>query len=163
MSEIIQHAGSIFLIKGNDIVPIPMNKSLLSGNTESPSVQQAQKLIADGYQLAFSDNENANELVRKKFTKGTTPMNIPVDDGIGSRIANTIKNFGGKIPGVLGILDILGMKKEYEQLMEGTHPMSSVFAESGLLGPEAKGSTQTFKDGGYVTFNPIVEDIFDTD
>ena len=157
MSEIIQHAGSIFLIKGNDIVPIPMNKSLLSGNTESPSVQQAQKLIADGYQLAFSDNENANELVRKNFTKGNTPMNIPVDDGIGSRIANTIKNFGGKIPGALGILDILGMKKELEDIKAGESLINK------LIPTVEEYSKQTFKDGGYVNPNPIVEDIFDID
>jgi len=156
MSEIIQHAGSVFLIKGNDIVPIPMNKSLLSGNTESPSMQQAQKLIADGYELAFSDNENANELVRKNFTKGNTPMNIPVDEGLGSKIANTIKNLKGRLPGILGVLDILGMKKEYEQLMKGEHPMSKTFAEAGLLGPEAQKSAQVFKDGGVI-------DIFDTD
>ena len=157
MSEIIQHAGSIFLIKGNDIVPIPMNKSLLSGNTESPSVQQAQKLIADGYQLAFSDNENANELVRKNFTKGNTPMNIPVDDGIGSRIANTIKNFGGKIPGALGILDLLGMKKELEDIQWGESLINK------LIPTLEEYSKQTFKDGGYVSSNPIVEDIFDID
>ena len=157
MSEIIQHAGSIFLIKGNDIVPIPMNKSLLSGNTESPSVQQAQKLIADGYQLAFSDNENANELVRKNFTKGSTPMNIPVDDGIGSRIASTIKNFGGKIPGALGILDILGMKKEFEDIKAGESLINK------LIPTLEEYSKQTFKDGGYVSPNPIVEDIFDID
>ena len=157
MSEIIQHAGSIFLIKGNDIVPIPMNKSLLSGNTESPSVQQAQKLIADGYQLAFSDNENANELVRKNFTKGNTPMNIPVDDGIGSRIANTVRGLGGKIPGALGILDILGMKKELEDIKAGESLINK------LIPTLEEYSKQTFKDGGYVNPNPIVEDIFDID
>ena len=134
-----------------------MNKSLLSGNTESPSVQQAQKLIADGYQLAFSDNENANELVRKNFTKGNTPMNIPVDDGIGSRIANTIKNFGGKIPGALGILDLLGMKKELEDIKAGESLINK------LIPTVEEYSKQTFKDGGYVSSNPIVEDIFDID
>ena len=157
MSEIIQHAGSIFLIKGNDIVPIPMNKSLLSGNTESPSVQQAQKLIADGYQLAFSDNENANELVRKNFTKGNTPMNIPVDDGIGSKIANRVRSLGGKIPGALGILDLLGMKKELEDIKAGESLINK------LIPTVEEYSKQTFKDGGYVSSNPIVEDIFDID
>ena len=67
----------------------------------------------------------------------------------------------GKLPGILGVLDIMGMKKEYEQLMEGTHPMSPVFAEAGLLGSQAQASTQVYKDGGYVTNNPFVEDIFD--
>ena len=163
MSEIIQHAGMVFVIKGNDIVPVPMNKSLLSGNIESPGVQNLQNLLDDGYELAMTDNKKANELVQKNFTRGNPSMSIALDDFVGSKIANTVRGLGGKIPGALGILDILGMKKEYEQLMEGTHPLSSVFAEAGLLGPEAKASTQVFKDGGYVSTNPIVEDIFDID
>tara|TARA_Y100000114_G_C11570430_1_gene236104 strand:- start:12 stop:566 length:555 start_codon:yes stop_codon:yes gene_type:complete len=80
-----------------------------------------------------------------------------------NKLIDVISKIGGKAGGIMGLLDIMGMKKEYEQLMEGTHPMSSVFAEAGLLKPEAKGSTQVFKDGGYVSSNPIVEDIFDID
>jgi hypothetical protein len=80
-----------------------------------------------------------------------------------NKLIDVISKVGSKAGGIMGLLDIMGMKKEYEQLMEGTHPMSSVFAEAGLLGPEAKGSTQVFKDGGYVSSNPIVEDIFDID
>ena len=57
-------------------------------------------------------------------------------------------NVGGKLPGVLGLLDIFGMKKEYDQIMAGEHPMFQ----------EAK--PMTLKDGGYVT-NPFVKDIFD--
>ena len=149
MSAIIQHSGMIFLTKGNDIVPIPMKNPLFSGNLESPSVKQAQELIADGYELAMADDEKANKLV-KKFTQGFPTMNLEVSDDLGSKVAKAIKNLGGKVPGALGILDILGMKKEYEQLMEGTHPMSRVLAEAGLLGPEAQSSAQVFKEGGII-------------
>ena len=149
MSEILQHGGSVFLIKGNDLVPIAMNKPLLSGNTESPGVKQAQKLIADGYELAMSDNEKANELVRKNFTKGNTPMSIPVDDGIGSRIANTVKSLGGKIPGSLGILDILGMKKQFDEIRAGESLVNK------LIPTPKEYSKRVFKDGGFINIFDI--------
>jgi hypothetical protein len=76
-----------------------------------------------------------------------------------SKILKGLSKIRGKLPGILGVLDIMGMKKEYEQLMEGTHPMSPVFAEAGLLGSQAQASTQVYKDGGYVT-SPFVKDIF---
>ena len=69
-----------------------------------------------------------------------------------SRFIDVLKKIkgqvGGKLPGVLGILDIMGMKKEYDQIMAGEHPM---FQEAKPI---------TLKDGGYVT-NPFVKDIFD--
>jgi hypothetical protein len=61
---------------------------------------------------------------------------------------------GGKLPGVLGILDILGMKGEYDQIMEGTHP-------SGITTTVEKEAAKVYADGGYVTNNPFVKDIFD--
>ena len=60
---------------------------------------------------------------------------------------------GGKLPGALGILDIMGMKKEYDQIMAGEHPILNKVIDT-------KGEPLTFKDGGYVT-HPFVEDIFD--
>jgi len=63
-------------------------------------------------------------------------------------------NIGGKLPGVLGILDILGMKKEYDQIMAGEHP-------SGITTTVEKEAAKVYADGGYVTNNPFVEDIFD--
>ena len=157
MSEIIQHAGMVFVIKGNDIVPVPMNKSLLSGNIESPGVQNLQKLLDDGYELAMTDNKKANELVQKNFTKGNPSMSIALDDFVGSKIANTVRGLGGKIPGALGILDILGMKKELEDIQAGESLINK------LIPTLEEYSKQTFKDGGYVSSNPIVEDIFDID
>ena len=151
MSDIMQVGGNIFFTKGNDVVPISMNKSLLSGNEESPNVQQAKKLIADGYSLAINDGSDLSKQqfsLIDKITRGQPQMNIDPTDGLGSKILNTVSKLGGKLPGVLGILDILGMKKEYDQIMAGGHPMFQ----------EAK--PMTLKDGGYVT-NPFVKDIFD--
>ena len=62
-------------------------------------------------------------------------------------------NIGGKLPGVLGILDILGMKKEYDQIMAGEHPILNQVIDT-------ENKPLTYKDGGYVT-SPFVKDIFD--
>ena len=51
-------------------------------------------------------------------------------------------SIGGKLPGVLGILDILGMKKEYDQIMAGEHPILNQVIDT-------KNEPLTFKDGGY--------------
>ena len=156
MSDIMQAGGNIFFTKGNDVVPIAMNKSLLSGNEETPSVQQAKRLIAEGYSLAVNDGSDLSKQqfsLIDRLTRGQPQMNIDPTDGLGSRIVNTITKLGGKIPGVLGILDILGMKKEYDQIMAGEHPILNQVIDT-------KNEPLTFKDGGYVT-NPFIKDIFD--
>ena len=149
MSEILQHGGMVFVTKGNDIVPVSMNKPLLSGNIESRGVQNLKKLLDDGYELAMSDNEKANELVQKNFTKGNPTMNIAVDDGIGSKIANTVRSLGGKIPGALGILDLLGMKKEYDEIRAGEGLVNK------LIPTPEEYSKRVFKDGGFVNIFDI--------
>ena len=156
MSDIRQAGGNIFFTKGNDVVPIAMNKRLVSGNEETPSVQQAKRLIAEGYSLAVNDGSDLSKQqfsLIDRFTKGQPQMNIDPTDGLGSRIVNTITKLGGKIPGVLGILDILGMKKEYDQIMAGEHPILNQVIDT-------ENKPVTYKDGGYVT-NPFVKDIFD--
>ena len=152
----MQVGGNIFFTKGNDVVPITMNKSLLSGNEETPSVQQAKRLIAEGYSLAVNDGSDLSKQqfsLIDKLTRGQPQMNIDPTDGLGSRIVNTITKLGGKVPGVLGILDILGMKGEYDQIMAGEHPILNQVIDT-------KNEPLTFKDGGYVT-NPFIKDIFD--
>jgi len=72
---------------------------------------------------------------------------------------------GGKLPGVLGILDIMGMKKELEQIKAGEHPFlnnSEYFQQTDDEGRLLFGKEQVpfIKDGGTVT-NPFVKDIFD--
>jgi len=157
--EILQHGGVIYLTKGNDIVPLSI-KPMMIGNEESPSVVQAKKLIADGYEIAVDDGTDNSKIVKKKiseFNKGSSSMSIDASDGIGAKIFNTISKLGGKLPGVLGILDILGMKGEYDQIMEGTHPSGITMTEEQF---KEKFGNQVYADGGYVT-NPFVKDIFD--
>ena len=157
--EILQHGGVIYLTKGNDIVPLSI-KPMMIGNEESPSVAQAKKLIADGYEIAVDDGSDNSKIVKKKiseFNKGSSSMSIDASDGIGAKILNTVSKLGGKIPGVLGILDILGMKGEYDQIMEGTHPSGITMTEEQF---KEKFGNQVYADGGYVT-NPFVKDIFD--
>ena len=72
---------------------------------------------------------------------------------------------GGKLPGVLGILDIMGMKKELEQIKAGEHPFLNnpeYFQQTDDEGRLLFGKEQVpfIKDGGTVT-NPFVKDIFD--
>jgi hypothetical protein len=148
--DIIQHAGIMYFTKGNDIVPLNM-KSMMIGNEQSPTVQRAKELIADGYEVALDDGTEKSKPIRQKimdFNKGVRSMGIDTTDSLGTRILNTVGKLGGKLPGVLGILDIMGMKKEYDQIMAGEHPM---FQEAKPI---------TLKDGGYVT-NPFVENIFE--
>jgi hypothetical protein len=154
--DIIQHAGVMYFTKGNDIVPLQM-KSMLTGNEQSPTVQRAKELIADGYEVALDDGTEKSKNIRQKimdFNKGVRSMGIDTTDSLGSRILNTVSKLGGKLPGVLGILDIMGMKKEYDQIMAGEHP-------SGITTTVEKEAAKVYADGGYVTNNPFVEDIFD--
>ena len=153
--DILQHGGVIYLTKGNDIVPLSI-KPMMIGNEESPSVAQAKALIADGYEIAVDDGSDNSKIVKKKiseFNKGQTSMGIDASDGIGAKIFNTISKLGGKLPGALGILDILGMKEEYDQIMAGEHPILNQVIDT-------ENKPLTYKDGGYVT-NPFIKDIFD--
>ena len=70
------------------------------------------------------------------------------------KILEGLSKITGKLPGILGVLDILGMKKEYDQIMAGEHP-------SGITTTVEKEAAKVYADGGYVTNNPFVEDIFD--
>ena len=40
-----------------------------------------------------------------------------------NKLIDVISKVGSKAGGIMGLLDIMGMKKEYEQLMEGTPPI----------------------------------------
>ncbi len=153
--DIIQHAGMMYFTKGNDIVPLNM-KSMMIGNEQSPTVQQAKELIADGYEVALDDGSENSKPIRQKimdFNKGVRSMGIDTTDSLGTRILNTIGKLGGKLPSALGILDIMGMKKEYDQIMAGEHPILNQVIDT-------KNEPMTLKDGGYVT-NPFVENIFE--
>jgi len=101
--------------------------------------------------------------VAEDLTKGSDGSGGLMANSTRSEHSNKITKFvdvvkklkagiAGKLPGVLGILDILGMKGEYDQIMAGEHPVLNQVIDT-------KNEPLTFKDGGYVT-NPFVKDIF---
>ena len=74
-----------------------------------------------------------------------------------NKLIDVISKVGGKAGGIMGLLDIMGMKKELEDIQSGESLINK------LIPTLEEYSKQTFKDGGYVSSNPIVEDIFDID
>ena len=124
-----------------------------------------EKKLAEGFRpITDFDTPEGKEHLQYFMNKSDQPASMLKREKYfdsSQKVTNVLRNLmdkfkGAKLPGILGVLDIMGMKKEYEQLMKGEHPMSKTFAEAGLLGPDAKASTQVFKDGGVI-------DIFDTD
>ena len=67
-----------------------------------------------------------------------------------NKLIDAIGKVGGKTGGVMGLVDILGMKKEYDKIKEGESLINK------LIPTEKEFSKQVFKDGGVI-------DIFDTD
>tara|TARA_R100001015_G_C4489115_1_gene67245 strand:- start:20 stop:562 length:543 start_codon:yes stop_codon:yes gene_type:complete len=101
----------------------------------------------------------AQDLTKHSDGSGGT-MAFTTQSSMSDKIKNIVdvmkkikSSVGGKLPGVLGILDILGMKKEYDQIMAGEHPILNQVIDT-------ENKPLTYKDGGYVT-NPFVKDIFD--
>tara|TARA_R110000787_G_scaffold233799_2_gene340669 strand:- start:739 stop:1236 length:498 start_codon:yes stop_codon:yes gene_type:complete len=132
------------------------------------SIDLLEKKIADGFMpIQDLDTPEGKTHLQKFMNESDQPASMLIrekkSDSAG-KVSKLLKNILGKVGKVgkvlpaLGILDILGMKKEYDKLMDGTHPMSEFFNESGI-GVGNK-STQVYADGGYVT-HPFVEDIFD--
>ena len=73
-------------------------------------------------------------------------------------IKDLLGKVGGKLPGIFGILNIMGMKKEYDQIMAGEHPSGITMTEEQFK--EKFADDQVYADGGHVT-NPFVKDIFE--
>jgi len=101
----------------------------------------------------------AEDLTKHSDGTGGT-MAFTTQSSMSDKIKNVVdvmkkikSSVGGKLPGVLGILDILGMKGEYDQIMAGEHPILNQVIDT-------ENKPLTYKDGGYVT-NPFVKDIFD--
>ena len=130
------------------------------------SIELLEKKIADGFMpIQDLDTPEGKTHLQKFMNESDQPASMlrreAKSDSAG-KVSKLLKNIlgkvGNKIPGALGILDILGMKKEYDQLMDGTHPMSEFFNESGIgVGDKP---TQVYADGGYV-ISPFVKDIFE--
>ena len=162
--EILQAAGQIFFVKGNDVVPMLMSPSIMVDetnpraiNTEFGVGKRAKNLIEDGYELAVDDGSETSKQIRETVGKSETMRGrsfqvLDVNEDIGKRIADGVRSLGGKIrgklPGVLGLLDIIGMKKEYEQILAGEHPVLN--AATGAM-QERAGLNQVYKDGGSVS------------
>ena len=120
------------------------------------SIALLEKKIAEGFRpITEFDTPEGKAHVQKFMNEANQPASMLMREkkwDSPGKVTKVLKDLlgkvGGKLPGVLGILDIMGMKKEYDQIMAGEHPMFQ----------EAK--PMTLKDGGYVT-NPFVKDIFD--
>ena len=120
------------------------------------SIALLEKKIAEGFMpIQDVDSPEGKVHLQKFMNEANQPSSMLVREksfDSPGKVTNILKDLlgkvGGKLPGVLGILDIMGMKKEYDQIMAGEHPM---FQEVKPI---------SLKDGGYVT-NPLIEDIFD--
>jgi len=162
--EILQAAGQIFFVKGNDVVPMPMSPSIMVDetnpraiNTEFGMGKRTKDLIEDGYELAVDDGSETSKQIRETVGKSETMRGrsfqvLDVNEGIGKKLLRGVTSLGGKfrgkLPGVLGLLDIMGMKREYEQILDGTHYMSDVLR---LPSTAAALADQVYKDGGSVS------------
>tara|TARA_R110000824_G_scaffold161844_3_gene337337 strand:- start:1 stop:513 length:513 start_codon:yes stop_codon:yes gene_type:complete len=166
--EILQASGMVFFVKGDDVVPMMMSRTMMVDeanpkaiNLEYGSGADAKKLIDDGYQLAFDDGSEEAKRVRSVVDNSNTMRgkefsNLEINEGLGKKLFDGMKSIGGKFGRVLpalGILDIMGMKQEYDQIMAGEHP-------SGITSTVEKEAAKIYADGGYVT-HPFVDDIFD--
>jgi hypothetical protein len=162
-TEILQAANQIFFVKGDDVVPMMMSKTIMidetnprAVSTEFGSGQIAKKLIDDGYELAIDDGSEEGKRIKKIVSesdtmKGRSFDNLEINEGIGKKLFRGVTSIGGKfrgkLPGVLGLLDIMGMKREYEQILAGEHPILN--AATGRV-QERAGLNQVYKDGGLV-------------
>jgi len=126
------------------------------------SIDLLEKKMAEGFMpiTEFDTPEGKKHLqyFMEKSDQPSSMLKREMSFDSPGKITKVIKDLfgkvGGKLPGVLGILDILGMKKEYDQIMAGEHP-------SGITTTVEKEAAKVYADGGYVTNNPFVKDIFD--
>ena len=164
VTEILSNAGTIFFVKGDDVIPTQISKTIMIDeynprpiNIEEGTGGTVKKLIDDGYELAVDDGSAESKKIRQLVEnndvmrgRSFTPIDIN-DDGVGRKLFNGIKSIGGKIGKAfpaLGVLDIFDAKNQYDQLMDGTHPMSDVFNEAGIgVGDKP---TQVYNQGGKV-------------
>ena len=126
------------------------------------SIALLEKKIAEGFRpITEFDTPEGKAHVQKFMNEANQPASMLMREkkwDSPGKVTKVLKDLlgkvGGKLPGVLGILDILGMKKEYDQIMAGEHP-------SGITTTVEKEAAKVYADGGYVTNNPFVKDIFD--
>ena len=148
---------------------ISTGKGDLSGATveevldfkRGPFNRLAGKALQEGFEPLDISNMEPTERVRLRgvaegLMGGTAPMaHISNSEKLNTKIKDATKElkkiFGGaKLPGILGIFDLMGMKKEYDDIKKGESLINK------LIPTEKEFSKQVFKDGGVI-------DIFDTD
>ena len=130
------------------------------------SIALLEKKMAEGFMpiTEFDTPEGKKHLqyFMEKSDQPSSMLKREMSFDSPGKITKVIKDLfgkvGGKLPGVLGILDILGMKKEYDQIMAGEHPSGITMTEEQFK--EKFADDQVYADGGHVT-NPFVKDIFE--
>ena len=130
-------------IKGG--APRAVNMALQKGDTyvdvENLSDDQRTKLRSVAEDLTKGQGGSGGAMAF--FTRSSMSDKI-------NKLIDAISKVGGKTGGVMGLVDILGMKKEYDKIKEGESLINK------LIPTEKEFSKQVFKDGGVI-------DIFDTD
>jgi len=130
-------------IKGG--APRAVNMALQKGDTyvdvENLSDDQRTKLRGIAEDLTKGQGGSGGAMAF--FTRSSMSDKI-------NKLIDAISKVGGKTGGIMGLVDILGMKKEYDKIKEGESLINK------LIPTEKEFSKQVFKDGGVI-------DIFDTD
>ena len=125
--------------------PRAVNMALQKGDTyvdvENLSDEQRSKLRIAAEDLTKGQGGSGGAMAF--FTRSSMSDKI-------NKLIDAISKVGGKTGGVMGLVDILGMKKEYDKIKEGESLINK------LIPTEKEFSKQVFKDGGVI-------DIFDTD
>ena len=125
--------------------PRAVNMALQKGDTyvdvENLSDDQRTKLRGVAEDLTKGQGGSGGAMAF--FTRSSMSDKI-------NKLIDAISKVGGKTGGVMGLVDILGMKKEYDKIKEGESLINK------LIPTEKEFSKQVFKDGGVI-------DIFDTD
>jgi len=122
------------------------------------TIDLLEKKLAEGFRpITDFDTPEGKEHLQYFMNKSDQPSSMLKREKYfdsSQKVTNVLKNlmdkFGGKVGGIMGILDIMGMKKEYDDIQKGESLINK------LIPTEKEYSKQVFKDGGVI-------DIFDTD
>ena len=172
-TEILQAAGMVFFVKGDNVIPQMMSNSIMIDEnnpkvirTDYGSGANVKKMIDDGYELAVVDGSEESNKIQKIVSnsdemKGRSFQNMSIDepDGVGKRIFNGVKSLGGKIGKAfpaLGALDIFDAKNQYDQIMDGTHPVLSELPSANQYIGSGEPAPQEYNQGGIVGTNPLL-------
>jgi len=170
VTEILQSAGMVFFVKGDDVIPTMMGKSIMIDENNPRPIdieygngKQVKSLIDDGYEIAVVDDSAESKKIQKIVSdsdsmKGKSFQNLDIDepDGIGRKLFNGVKSLGGKIGKAfpaLGALDIFDAKNQYDQIMDGTHPVISELPSANQYIGSGEPAPQEYNQGGIASIN----------